>query len=243
MPSALSVPICEPRPRSGACKTWTRVERNAKQTIIAMPSARAIFTMLQRKSSKCSRNGLDVSVSGGSRNLKMSRSAIGTGSSAQGERQKTASSERGANAERVSVANFIVCDHAPNFLHTKLTAIENRFAFITVRPLFARLNWTRQKEIAALIRKARRTEIVTQSNNLAVWRQLVTGFFAQFAQGCGLDFVVINVVIIDLTRRHLPNRLPDRDPFLANENHFAGAGHRCDHDRRLAMHDCPGSRI
>src|SRR2546429_3767217 len=188
MPSALSVPTCDPRWLSGAWIMRTSVERNAKHIIIATPSVRAIFTMVQRKSSRCSRNGLDVSVSGGSRNLKMSRSAIGTGSSAQGEPQKTASSERGANAERISVANFIVCDHAPNFLHTKLTAIENRFAFITVRPLFAPLNWTRQKEIAALIRKARRTEIATQLNYLAVRRQLVAGFFAQFAQGCGLDF-------------------------------------------------------
>src|SRR5256886_6678514 len=57
--------------------TLSRSERNAKQPIIAMPSVRAIFTMLQRRSSRCSRNGLEVSLSGGSRNLKMSRSAIG----------------------------------------------------------------------------------------------------------------------------------------------------------------------
>jgi len=77
MPSALSVPTCDPRWLSGAWITRTSVERNAKQTIIATPIVRAIFTMVQRKSSRCSRNGLDVSVSGGSRNLKMSRSAIG----------------------------------------------------------------------------------------------------------------------------------------------------------------------
>ena len=57
--------------------TRTSVERKAKQTIIAAASVIAIFTIIQRKSSKCSRNGFDVSLSGRSRNLKMSRSAIG----------------------------------------------------------------------------------------------------------------------------------------------------------------------
>ena len=75
------------------------------------------------------------------------------------ERQKTASDEHRTNAERVSVTNFVVCDHAPNFLYIKLTAIQNRFAFITVRALLAWSNWTCQKEIAALVRKARRREI------------------------------------------------------------------------------------
>src|SRR4029077_7992020 len=37
----------------------------------------AIFTIVHRKSSRCSRNGLEVSLSGKSRNLKMYRSAIG----------------------------------------------------------------------------------------------------------------------------------------------------------------------
>src|SRR5206468_8476949 len=77
MPSALSVPICEPTACRGACITRTRVERKAKQTIIATPRVMATFTMVHRKSSRCSRNGLEVSLSGKSRNLKMSRSAIG----------------------------------------------------------------------------------------------------------------------------------------------------------------------
>src|SRR6266542_4230698 len=77
MPSALRVPICEPTSRSGICITRTSVERNRKQTIIATPSVIDIFTMVHRKSSKCSRNGLEVSLSGKSRNLKMSCSAMG----------------------------------------------------------------------------------------------------------------------------------------------------------------------
>src|SRR4026208_1531161 len=76
MPSALSVPICEPTSRNGACSIRTSVERNVKQTIIAAASVIAIFTIVHRKSSKCSRNGLEVSLSGTSRNLKMSRSVL-----------------------------------------------------------------------------------------------------------------------------------------------------------------------
>src|SRR4029453_10092739 len=76
MPSALSVPICDPTSRNGACNIRTSVERNAKQKIIAAATLIAIFTIVHRKSSKCSRNGLEVSLSGTSRNLKMSRSII-----------------------------------------------------------------------------------------------------------------------------------------------------------------------
>src|SRR5882724_5465546 len=155
MPSALSVPTCDPRWLSGAWIIRTSVERNAKHIIIATPSVRAIFTMVQRKSSRCSRNGLDVSVSGGSRNLKMSRSAIGLETSARRERQKTPSGERGAYAKRVGVANFILRDHATNLFAAESATIENRFAFIPVRTLCAGLNWTGQKEITALIGKSR----------------------------------------------------------------------------------------
>src|SRR4029453_5018561 len=155
MPSALSVPTCDPRWLSGAWIIRTSVDRNAKQTIIATPSVSAIFTMVQRKSSRCSRNGLDVSISGGSRNLKMSRSAIGPETLSRRERQKAASGERGVNAKRVGVANFIVRNHATNLLAAEFAAIQNRFAFIPVRALCAGLNWTGQKEITALIGKPR----------------------------------------------------------------------------------------
>jgi hypothetical protein len=83
----------------------------------------------------------------------MSRSAIGPETSARRERQKTPSGERGANAKRVGVANFIVRNHATNLLAGESAAIENRFAFIPVRALCAGLNWTGQKEITALIGK------------------------------------------------------------------------------------------
>src|SRR5262245_15975338 len=68
-----------------------------------------------------------------------------TENSARHQRQKTASSESSANAECVSVANFVLCDHAPNLFDSKFAAIENRFAFIVLRSLFAWLNRTRQE--------------------------------------------------------------------------------------------------
>src|SRR6266550_727445 len=71
------------------------------------------------------------------------------------DRQKTPSGERGANAKRVGVANFILRDHATNLFAAESATIENRFAFIPVRTLCAGLNWTGQKEITALIGKSR----------------------------------------------------------------------------------------
>ena len=69
------------------------------------------------------------------------------------ERQKAASSERGANTKGVRVANFIVRDHAANLFAGESATIENRFAFILFRALCTGLNWAGQKEITALICK------------------------------------------------------------------------------------------
>src|SRR5215211_848405 len=77
------------------------------------------------------------------------------GSSARREGEETASGERGANAKRVRVANFILRNHATNLFAGESAAIENRFAFIPVRALCAELNWTGQKETTALIGKPR----------------------------------------------------------------------------------------
>src|SRR5205807_273397 len=162
MPSALRVPICEPTSRSGACITRTSVERNRKQTIIATPSVIAIFTMVHRKSSKCSRNGLEVSLSGRSRNLKMSRSAIGSiiysrtiSEVGRLKRDKAARCQPGANAKSIAVANLILGDHAVNFGNRERTAIQNRFRFVA-HIIRDRHDRTRQKEVAPLIRESRR---------------------------------------------------------------------------------------
>src|SRR4029077_15836497 len=47
-----------------------------------------------------------------------------TEKSTRRERQKAASGERGANAKRVGVANFILRNHATNLLAVESTAIE-----------------------------------------------------------------------------------------------------------------------
>src|SRR5215216_447123 len=78
-----------------------------------------------------------------------------TENSMRRERQKAASGERGANAKRVGVADFVLRNHATNLFASESAAIENRFAFIPVRALCAGLNWTGQKEITALIGKPR----------------------------------------------------------------------------------------
>ena len=76
--------------------------------------------------------------------------------SARRERQKAARCERGANTQRVCVANFVLRDHSANFLHAKFATIENRFSFVSRRELSTELNWTRQKKVASLIRESRR---------------------------------------------------------------------------------------
>ena len=71
--------------------------------------------------------------------------------SARRECQKTAGCERGANTQRVGVANFVLRDHAANLLYGKLAAIENRFRFISIRGLLTSLHRACQKKVATLI--------------------------------------------------------------------------------------------
>src|SRR5437762_868397 len=81
----------------------TSVPRKAKHKIIATIRVIAIFTIVQRRSSRCSRKGLEVSLSGSSRNLKISRSAILPGLQLDDSfRDQTC-----PRAESVSVANGV----------------------------------------------------------------------------------------------------------------------------------------
>src|SRR6266478_3989641 len=188
MPSARSAPTCASISCNGICSTRTSVDRKAKQMIIATTSVIDILTMVQRKSSRCSRNGFDVSLSGSSRNLKMSCSAIGStitresfrSQSASVERKKTARRESRPHAQRVCVANFVPGDHAPNFLHAKCAAIENRFRFIA-HVVSARLDWSCQKKVAMFVSKPWRRKIMTERDELPVFGQFITRLFAQFA--------------------------------------------------------------
>src|SRR6266516_2432671 len=123
MPSALSAPTCEPTSRNGACIMRTSIDRNAKQMIIATTSVIAIFTMVQRKSSRCSRNGLEVSLSGSARNLKMSRSAMLPGR----QLDDSFRDQTRPRAQRIGVANGLVRNHGGDLRRRKFAAIQNHF--------------------------------------------------------------------------------------------------------------------
>src|SRR5205807_8244470 len=97
--------------------TRTSTPRKPKQRIIATTSVIAILTMVQRRSSKCSRNGLDVSLSGNSRNLKRSRSAI------SGLDNNLAREETCPRAQGIGIVNRVVRDHPLDLSQGKFAAI------------------------------------------------------------------------------------------------------------------------
>src|SRR5438093_8753603 len=81
-------------------------------------------------------------------------------------------------------------------------------------------------------------------NKLALFGQLVAGLLAQFAQRDLFSCLrAAFVTIVDLTRRHFPNRLADRNALLVNENDFSVLRHRRNNDSGFAMHDCPQTRL
>src|ERR1043166_115946 len=165
MPSALSVPICEFASCNGACITWTSVVRNAKQPTIAISSVIAIFTMVHRRCSRCSRNGFEVSFSDGSRNLNRLRSAIGVGNrlfAARVEGDQSAGRQSGANAQRIGVPDFVIGNHPPNIRNLEGATIQNRlglFLLVAFRTAFHR---TGQEEVPELVRESRRRAIAAE---------------------------------------------------------------------------------
>src|SRR5437867_10432605 len=141
MPSALSAPTCEPTSRNGACIMRTSSDRNAKQMIIATTSVIAIFTMVQRRSSRCSRNGLDVSLSGSSRNLKISRSAI----LPVRQLDNSFRDQTCPHAESVGVANCVVRYHGGDLRRRKFAAFQNHPRIIVSVMLDSALDGTGKK--------------------------------------------------------------------------------------------------
>src|SRR6266404_675814 len=128
--------------------TVTKVWRKRKQTIIAASNTIAIFTTVQRRSSRCSRNGFDVSLSGTSRNLKMSRSTMIL---TRAKRDQTAGGEPRADGERIRIANLVFRNHSAQFQRFNGPAFENSFAFLA----FVRLRATHrpdEKKITVLVR-------------------------------------------------------------------------------------------
>src|SRR5438067_12747104 len=104
----------------------TSVPRKAKQIIIAAIRVIAIFTIVQRRSSRCSRKGLDVSLSGNSRNLKISRSAL----LPVRQLDNFFRDQTCPHAERVGVANGVVCYHGDDLRRRKFVPFQNHFRII-----------------------------------------------------------------------------------------------------------------
>src|SRR5881398_3071000 len=123
MPSALSVPTSPPTCCNGAWRTRTSQDLKAKQTIMATTSVIAIFTIVQRRSSRCSRNGLEVSLSGSSRNLKMSRSAMLPGR----QLDDSFRDQTRPHAQRIGIANGVVRNHGSDLRRRKFAALKNHF--------------------------------------------------------------------------------------------------------------------
>src|SRR5262249_61274697 len=93
-------------------------------------------------------NGFEVSLSGNSRNLKMSRNAMAQ--SGGPERNETARRQARANCQRVGVANLVFGNHLRQFVGGNGATFQNRFAFFALVH-FRALNGPGPKKIAMLI--------------------------------------------------------------------------------------------
>src|SRR5436190_3757508 len=152
-PMARKAPIFGSSSCSGCCMMCTSDDRKAKEATIAIRSVSAIFTIVHLRSSRCSRNGFDVSLSGTSRNLKILRSAIRKLRAIEGK--KPPCHEARAHTQGTRVADFIVVDHPAQLISAKRPAIETRFGLVSRMVLRTQANRTCQKEISLLVGKAR----------------------------------------------------------------------------------------
>src|SRR4029077_5510516 len=158
--------------------TRTSVPRKAKQIIIAAIRVIAIFTIVQRRSSRCSRKGLDVSLSGNSRNLKISRSAILPVRQLNNSfREQTC-----PHAESVGVANCVVRYHGGDLRRRKFAAFQNHFRIIVSVMLDGALDGTGKKWKSARVGDPGRGKEIAEENCFAPGGELVTGLLAQLSQ-------------------------------------------------------------
>src|SRR5438874_13719720 len=135
----------------------TSVPRKAKQKIIATIRVIAIFTIVQRRSSRCSRKGLEVSLSGSSRNLKISRSAILPGLQLDDSfRDQTC-----PRAESVSVANGVVRNHGGELRRRKFAAVQNHVRIVIGVISKGALDGTGEESKLALVGEAGRGKEVS----------------------------------------------------------------------------------
>src|SRR5437763_16295435 len=119
----------------------TSVPRRAKQIIIAAIRVIAIFTMVQGRASRCSRKGLEVSLSGSSRKLKISRSAI----LAVRQLDNSFGDQTCPHAESVGVANGVVRYHGGDLRRRKFAAFQNHLRIIVSVMLDSALDGTGKK--------------------------------------------------------------------------------------------------
>src|SRR5207237_7854397 len=141
MPSARRTPRFLSISCSGACMMRTSVPRKAKQKIIATIRVIAIFTIVHRRSSRCSRKGLEVSLSGSSRNLKISRSAI----LPVRQLDNSFRDQTCPQAESVGVANGVVRYHGGDLRRRKFAAFQNHLRILVSVMLDSALDGTGKK--------------------------------------------------------------------------------------------------
>src|SRR3954452_20180741 len=155
MARARSAPMLGLTAPSGRCMTCTRVERKAKQTIIATISVIAIFTIVQRRSSRCSRNGFEVSLSGASRNRKMSRSVIGSV-------ENSARTDAREHRQRVGITDLLAGDQPFEFGKGEFATVEDRFRVMMRVAVCAALHRPGENKKGALVGKPWRGKEIPQ---------------------------------------------------------------------------------
>src|SRR5438874_12794635 len=152
--------------------TRTSIPRKAKQSTIATTRVMAIFTIVQRRSSRCSRNGFDVSLSGNSRNRKTSRSAISI------DADDFAREQSRPGAQGVGVTDNALGDHVGDFLCAKFAAFDNGFSLGVGLSKRSPLHWVGEKEKLVLVSETGRRKKIAEKNGVAAPCQFVAGPFA-----------------------------------------------------------------
>src|SRR5947199_4132297 len=148
MPSARKVSTWPPTSLKGRCRMATSRCRKAKQKNIATTSTAAIFTIVQRRSSRCSRNGFEVSLSGASRNRKMSRSVIGSV-------ENSARTDAREHRQRVGITDLLAGDHPFEFGKGEFATVEDCFRVMMGVAIGAASHRPGQNKKRALVGKPR----------------------------------------------------------------------------------------
>src|SRR2546430_17176751 len=96
--------------------------------------------------------------------------------SARPKQKKPACGKTRANSKRVGIPNLILRDHPAQFRSGNRSTFENRLAFLTPVHIGV-LNRPGQEKIAMLVGKTSRSEKITERNQFAAGRQVITRFF------------------------------------------------------------------